>query len=290
MARMATIAARAEQLLGASVVATTPVAGGGLCTATRLRLSDGRSALMKTRAHPPSGFFTTEAAGLRWLADGGGVAVPPVYAVAHDCVILAWVEPGRPTAEAAERFGRGLAATHAAGAECFGAPRDGFIGGAPLVNRPAPTWAEFYATRRVLPYLKVASDRGQLTDEDAADIEKAVDRIPDMCGPLEPPARLHGDLWSGNVVWSTDGSAYVVDPAAHGGHRESDLATLALFGCPHLLRILEAYDEAAPLADGWQSRVPLHQLHPLLVHAVAHGGSYGARAGAAARAVLDGPK
>lgn len=285
---MATIAARAEHLLGAGVVATTPVAGGGLCTATRLRLSDGRSALMKTRAHPPSGFFATEAAGLRWLADAGGAALPQVYAVDDECIILAWIEPSRPTAEAGERLGRGLAATHAAGADCFGAPRDGFIGNAPLPNRPAPTWAEFYATRRVQPYLKIAGERGQLSEEDAADIEKAVERIPNVAGPLEPPARVHGDLWSGNVVWGTDGLAYVVDPAAHGGHRESDLAMLALFGCPHLLRILEAYDEAAPLAEGWQSRVPLHQLHPLLVRAAARGGSYGARAGAAARAVLDG--
>lgn len=285
---MATIAAHAEQLLGTSVVATTPVAGGGLCTATRLRLGDGRSALMKTRAHPPSGFFATEAAGLRWLGDAGGAAVPQVHAVDDDCIILAWVESGRPTAEAAERLGRGLAATHAAGADCFGAPRDGFIGTAPLPNRPAPTWAEFYATRRVVPYLKVAVERGQLSDEDAADIEKAVDAIPDIAGPLEPPARLHGDLWSGNVVWGSDGLGYVVDPAAHGGHRETDLAMLALFGCPHLLRILEAYDEAAPLADGWEARVPLHQLHPLLVHAAGRGGSYGARAGAAARAILEG--
>jgi len=284
---MATIAARAEQLLDTSVVATTPVPGGSLCTATRLRLSDGRSALMKTRPQAPPGFFATEAAGLRWLAEAQGAAVPQVHAVDDECIILAWVEAGRPTVEAAERLGRGLAATHAAGADSFGAPHDGFIGGVPLVNRPAPTWAEFYATRRVLPYLRFAADRGQLGEEDAADIEKLLDRIDAVSGPPEPPARLHGDLWSGNVVWGSDGQAHLVDPAAHGGHRESDLATLALFGSSHLLRILESYDEAAPLAEGWESRVPLHQLHALLVHAVVRGGSYGGRAGAAARAVLD---
>ena len=284
---MATIAARAEQLLGAAVVATTPVAGGSLCTATRLRLSDGRSAVMKTRPHPPDGFFASEAAGLRWLAEADGAPVPAVLAVDDDCIIVAWVESGRPTAEAAERFGRGLAAMHAAGADCFGAPRDGFIGAVPLANRPAPTWAEFYATRRILPYLTIASDRGQLAESDADDIQRVVDRIDEVSGPTEPPARLHGDLWSGNVVWGSDGLAYLIDPAAHGGHRETDLAMLALFGCPHLLRVLEAYEDTAPLADGWQSRVPLHQLHPLLVHAVLRGGSYGARAGAAARAVLD---
>ena len=93
----------------------------------------------------------------------------------------------------------------------------------------------------------------------------------------EPPARLHGDLWSGNVLWTAD-AAVLIDPAAHGGHREADLAMLALFGAPHLERVLAAYAEAAPLADGWRDRVLLHQVHPLLLHAVLFGGGYGAQA------------
>ena len=100
--------------------------------------------------------------------------------------------------------------------------------------------------------------------------------------PEEPPARLHGDLWTGNVLWGQDGRAWLVDPAAHGGHRETDLAMLALFGLPHLPRVLDAYDEAAPLAEGWQDRAGVHQLFPLLVHACLFGGGYGARAAAVA--------
>jgi fructosamine-3-kinase len=288
MARMGTIAARAEQLLGTSVVATTPVAGGSICTATRLRLSDGRSALMKTRPHAPAGFFTVEAHGLRWLSEAGGAAVPEVYAADEDCLVLAWIEPSRPTAEAAERLGRGLAETHAVGADAFGAESDGYIGIAPLPNGSAPSWVEFYATRRVLPYVKAARDRHHIDGDDAAAVEAVVDRLDEFAGPAEPPARLHGDLWSGNVVWGGDGRAWIVDPAAHGGHRETDLAMLSLFGAPHLQRLLDAYHEAAPLADGWRERVPLHQLHPLLVHAVMFGGGYGARAASAARSILDG--
>lgn len=283
---MGTIAARAEALLATPVVSTTPVAGGSICTSTRLRLSDGRSAVMKTRPHAPDDFFTVEAEGLTWLRDADGVRVPDVLAAHEDCLIVEWVEPGRPSVESAERFARGLAATHRAGAAAFGADRDGYIGLAPLPNRAAETWPEFYALRRVMPYVKVAVDRKAMTVDDARTIENVMRRLDEFAGPEEPPARLHGDLWSGNVVWGADGHTYVIDPAAHGGHRETDLAMLALFGVPFLDRVVEAYDEAAPLADGWRDRVGLHQVHPLLVHAVLFGGGYGARAVAAAASIL----
>jgi fructosamine-3-kinase len=280
---MGTIAGRAEALLGTAVVATTPVAGGDICTSTRLRLSGGDSALMKTRPNAPDDFFPVEARGLRWLGEASGVEVPDVLAAEPDCLILSWVEAGRPTPEAAEQLGRRLAATHRAGAPTFGADRDGYIGTLPLPNRSAPTWPEFFATRRILPYLKLARDRGAVTPDDTGDIEAVVRRITDLAGPSEPPARLHGDLWSGNVLWGQDGRTWLVDPAAYAGHRETDLAMLALFGLPQLQRVLDAYTEEAPLADGWEDRVGLHQLFPLLVHACLFGGGYGARAGEVAR-------
>lgn len=288
MARMSSTAARAEALIGHGVVATTSVAGGDICTTTRLRLTDGRSAVIKTRPNPPAGFFQAEAAGLDWLAAAKGVRVPEVLAVADDCIVLDWIEHAKPSGDLAERFGRDLATTHAAGAEQFGSDTDGFVGLAPLPNRPLPTWPEFYASRRVMPYVRAATDRKALTIEQANTIEQAMRKIHDFVGDDEPPARIHGDLWSGNVVWGSDGDLWLIDPAAHGGHRETDLAMMALFGLPHLERIIASYDEAAPLADEWRSRVPLHQLHPLLVHAVLFGGSYGARAASAAQQLLNG--
>ncbi|MCD4523898.1 fructosamine kinase family protein [Nocardioides sp. cx-173] len=277
MTRQPLVARLAEDLLGSSVVATAPVAGGDICTATKLRLSDGTTALMKTLSHAPEAFFETEAAGLRWIADAGGVGVPEVLAVDAECLILRWVESGRNSIESAAAFGRALATTHAAGAAAYGAEADGFIGRLPLPNRATPTWAEFYAVRRVLPYLKLARDRGAVTDADAAAVEAVVGRLPALL-PEEPPARLHGDLWNGNVLWGQDGQVWVIDPAAYGGHREVDLAMLSLFGLPHLPRVLDAYDEATPLADGWEDRLGLHQLFPLLVHACLFGGGYGTRA------------
>lgn len=112
-----------------------------------------------------------------------------------------------------------------------------------------------------------------------------------LCARLEagefddaaPPARIHGDLWGGNVLYDAAG-AVLIDPAAHGGHRITDLAMLALFGTAYLERVLSAYAEASNrLPDGWRDLIPLHQVHPLLVHTILFGGGYGAQALGVAR-------
>ena len=292
MARSSVIASRVESLLGTPVVATTPVTGGDICTATRARLSDGTSVFVKTRSGAPEDFFTCEAEGLAAIGRAHPGLVPEVIAVAADCLILPWIEPGRPDTEAATSLGADLARMHAFGADAFGGPRDGWIGTLRLTNvagRDDDTWARFYARRRVAPYADLARDRGRLDPDDHAALMRLVERLEagdDLAGPAEPPALLHGDLWSGNVVWRSGQSPLLVDPAAHAGHRETDLALMALFGTPHLTAVLDAYDEAAPLAEDWERRVPLHQVFPLLAHAVMFGGGYGSRAADAARKML----
>ncbi|MDT0203409.1 fructosamine kinase family protein [Nocardioides sp. AE5] len=283
MTRNTTVARKAEELLSIPVVATSPVAGGDISTATRLKLSDGRSVLMKTHTNPPADFFAAEARGLRWLAEVGddGVRVPEVLGVDAECLVIPWIEPGKQTPDAALDFGRRLAATHASAPDGFGGASDGFIGRLPMRNTPKASWPEFYATQRVLPYLKLARDRDAISAEDTSVVEGIIGKLTTLL-PEEPAARLHGDLWNGNVLWGSDGACHVIDPAAYGGHREVDIAMLALFGMPHLQRALEAYDEAAPLADGWEDRLGIHQLFPLLVHACMFGGGYGARAAAVA--------
>lgn len=254
---------------------------------------------VKRRPDAPPGFFEAEAAGLRWLGEAtahGGVPVVRPLEVHADRIVLPRLATTGPDAAAAETFGRRLAATHAAGAAGFGAPPDGFpadgwIGDAPLphavdaATRPT-TWGPFYAAYRLQPYARAAYDAGALSPSGRRAVDAVCDRLAaddeELTGPPEPPARLHGDLWSGNVVWTPDG-AVLVDPAAHGGHRETDLAMLELFGLRGIDRVLAGYDEAAPLADGRSGRVGLHQLHPLLVHAVLFGAGYGAQAEAIAR-------
>ncbi|MGZ6825963.1 MAG: fructosamine kinase family protein [Mycobacteriales bacterium] len=242
----------------------------------------------KRRADAPLGVFVAEAAGLDWIRVEGGPPVPQVLEVTATSLRMERVEVTAPTAAVADDFGHRLAVLHAAGAGDFGAPWTGFIGPVddllPMDNAPSPTWADHFRDRRVLPALKLAVSRQAVTGADAAAVTAVLDRLEDLV-PVEPCARLHGDLWSGNVLWA-DKAAWLVDPAAHGGHRETDLAMLSLFGLPFLDRVLAAYDETAPLADGWRERAAVHQLWPLLVHAVLFGGDYGARAGAAARSVL----
>ncbi|GAA3566386.1 fructosamine kinase family protein [Nonomuraea rosea] len=241
----------------------------------RAVLDDGREVFAKIAVDSEvfasevssSGAFSAEAAGLRWL--GEAIAVPEVIEAGPDRLVLSWVAEEAPGAVAAERFGRSLARLHRAGAGSFGAPWPGFIAELPMDNSPVAGWPEFYGSRRVLPFLRQA----RLPARDVAVVERAVERFAEVAGPPEPPARIHGDLWSGNVLWS-GGSGVLIDPAAHGGHRETDLAMLALFGLPYLDRVLGAYQEEWPLAEGWRRRVPLHQLHPLLVHVVLYGGGY----------------
>lgn len=268
-------------LLGAAVRRSAPLGGD----ATRVELADGRTVVVK---EGPAA--AAEAAGLRWLAVPGGPPVPEVLEVDGARLVTTHVPGGRPGADAAAVFGRRLAVLHAAGAPAFGAgppgePEEAWIGRAPMRNVPAADWAPWYAEHRVASYLRTARDTGALTAEEAAVVERVCAELPALAGPPEPAARLHGDLWSGNVLWAPEG-AWLIDPAAHGGHRETDLGMLALFGCPHLDAVLGAYAEAAPLADGWRARVPLHQLFPLLVHVVLFGGGYAGQAVAAARAAL----
>lgn len=247
----------------------------------------------KRRSDSPVGFFEAEAAGLRWLAAASGARVVRVLAVEAGRIDLEALDEVRPAAEHARAFGAALAATHDAGASAFGAPPDGwdgptFIGAQPLTTRREgwPAWGAFVAAQRVLPYARLALARGSLGGEELGVVEAACERL--ASGELddgEAPARIHGDLWSGNLLWTLAG-AVLIDPAASGGHRETDLAMLALFGCPHLHSVIEGYSSAHPLRPGREARVPMHQLHPLAVHAASHGPSYAGPLVAAARATL----
>jgi len=269
-------------LAGLSVTLVSRVSGGDICESWRGADRHGRPVFVKTLRNAPAGFFTAEARGREFLAVPGGPPLPEILAVTEDALVVSWIEEDRPNPRAAREFGRRLARMHASAPPYFGAAEPGFIGTLPLPNEPTASWPEFYAKCRLRPFLQALPRRQRDVVEEVCDV---IDRL---AGPTEPPARIHGDLWSGNLVWAADGRVWLVDTAAaHGGHRETDLAMLALFGTPYFDDILAGYHEVAPLDPGWRRRLPLHQLHPLLVHATLFGGGYAERAVAAARTALE---
>jgi fructosamine-3-kinase len=267
--------------LGVEVRSMRQVRGGDVAEAYRVELDDGRSVFAKTHRRAPPGFFTTEAAGLEWLRAPGVVPIPAVLGVSDggpgpedpNHLVLEWIEEGSARAGTEADLGRGLAALHAAGAPCFGREDRRSTGSRGLPNEPCTTWAEFYATQRLLPLARLAREAGALHEPTVADLERVASRLDGIGGAPEPPARLHGDLWGGNRLVDSVGRSWLIDPAAHGGHREFDLAMMRLFG-GFGAACFAAYEEQAPLAEGWEERVALHQIAPLVVHAIKFGGGY----------------
>jgi fructosamine-3-kinase len=262
--------------LGTAVRSGRAVSGGDINQAEELTLADGRVVFAKTNRHADPAMFPAEARGLAWLAEAGALRVPRVLAVSGEepsFLVLERIVPARRQPGFDEALGRGLAALHRFGAGQFGLDHDNFIGRLPQSNQPAPTWAQFYRARRIEPQLRRAADQGLASARMLRGGERLLAAMEELVGPPEPPARLHGDLWGGNLLVDETGAPCLIDPAVHGGHRELDLGMMRLFG-GFGARVFDAYDEAYPLAPGHEERVPLYQLYFLLVHVNLFGGSY----------------
>jgi len=276
-----------QNALGVEIRSLSAVGGGDFARAYCASLSDNtqiddkgigvKQIFVKTHQNPPPHFFTTEAAGLAWLRDSGCVNVPKVLAVSDEPPFLAmeWINLGGERADTETLFGQELARLHSADFSCFGRPDGRTTGSQAVPNQACDSWQEFYATRRLLPLAKMAKDKKALPHRCIGKIEKLSAKLDEFGAADERACLLHGDLWAGNRVVDTDGRSWLIDPAAHGGHREFDLAMMRLFG-GYGRACFDAYQEMSPLQDGWQHRVALHQLAPLIVHAIKFGGSYAA--------------
>ena len=262
------------------IVSQLPLRGGDVAEAFRLTLASGRVVFAKTHRNPPPHFFSTEAAGLRWLREADALPVPDVLHVSDEppMLVLEWIDEGGAASDEAG-FGRALAALHQAGAPCFGREDRRTTGSRGLPNEPCETWTEFFATQRLEPIARLIAH-----DTFAPRLRAVAARMEELAGPPEPPSRLHGDLWAGNRIVDRDGRSWLIDPACFGGHREFDLAMMRLFG-GFGEAAFAAYAEVHPLSAGWEDRVLLHQLAPIGIHAIKFGGGYVGALDRALRAV-----
>lgn len=266
---------QAEKDLGSRLEKLDRVGGGDFAESYSAVLESGATVFIKTHSSPPPNHFSTEAAGLSWLRDAAAVPVPEVLGVNDDPPYLAieWIDEGRGNRQTEERFGTALAGLHQNFESCFGREDSRSTGSLGLPNEPCCDWATFYATQRLLPLVRIAQDRSALPKDCLQRIEGLTAILPELVDNNETASRLHGDLWAGNRLIDRHGVSWLIDPAAHGGHREFDLAMMRLFG-GFGEDAFRAYHETYPLASGWETRVLLHQLAPLIVHAIKFGGHY----------------
>lgn len=265
----------AEAELGEPIGELVTISGGDFAVSYSGTLLCGREIFIKTHSNPPPGFFVTEATGLQWLRDTETVNIPRVLAVADSPPYLAmeWVRQGAGKSDTEQQLGWQLAEMHSRSQTMFGRSDCATTGSLAVPNAPCERWSVFYSTQRLLPLMEIAAGRQTLSIADLKAVEKIAGSLETCDVPAEPPALLHGDLWAGNRLVDERGRSWLIDPASHCGHREFDLGMMALFG-GFAEDCFAAYHERYPLVAGWQERLPLHQLAPLLVHAIKFGGSY----------------
>lgn len=253
-----------------------PVHGGDINKAFRITTSSGIFFLKYNDARQYPGMLEQEAAGLHLLRQSDTVSIPAVIqsgvAANYQYLLLEWLQCVPHTPIFWERLGRQLAELHRCTAPAYGGVAPNYIGSLPQNNPSCTDWGKFYAHFRIAPLVQQLVQNGVLDKSAAAAAERLCSRI-NTYFPPEPPALLHGDLWSGNILCVNAAQPVLIDPAVYYGHREMDLGMTLLFG-GFDPRFYAAYEEAYPLESGWKKRLWLTQLYPLLVHAVLFGGHY----------------
>jgi fructosamine-3-kinase len=262
-----------EAQLGVQIAHASPISGGCINEAFRCHLRDGREFFVKYQHGAPHALFSLEAEGLAWLAEAQALPVPNVLCHGPEFLVLEHIPPGEQARDFDEQLGRGLAQLHAFQAPFFGWQTNNYLATIQQNNSQEKHWTAFYCDRRLRPLLERCIQMGHVPPNWNRRFDTLFGRMDEFAGPPEPPARLHGDLWSGNVHTNRAGAPVLIDPAVYGGHREVDLAMLELFGSPSAA-FYAAYDEVYPRSVGQAQRVSLYQLYPLLAHIVLFGSSY----------------
>ena len=262
--------ARHEQPV--SIINTNSLGGGCINNAVKVETNIGDLFIKWNQAKKYPGMFESEAQGLQLLISAGEIHIPEV--VAHDEIhdtaflILEFVEPERTAADFWEDFGCSLAKLHKHTNELFGLDHDNYIGSLPQSNKQHDNWIDFFIQERLEPQIRKAGISGHLSKK-----FNGLFNVLDEIFPHEPPALLHGDLWSGNYMTAPNGKACVFDPAVYYGHREMDIAMTRLFG-GFSKHFYDAYNAEHPLESGWENRLDICNIYPLMVHVNLFGGGY----------------
>ncbi len=258
------------------IKSASPVSGGDISSAFMLTANRERYFMKVNSQSAYPLMFERESEGLAAIRQSQTVAVPRVilHGVFEDnaFLVLAWVETGSKSSKALAVLGQQLAAMHCCTASHYGFEHDNYMGSLPQRNTKHINWADFFINERLQPMVQIAIDRNQLTTRQASLFDSLYARLPQLFDE-EQPALLHGDLWGGNYLVDTESKPYLIDPAVSYGHREFDLAMTTLFG-GFSFDFYAAYQEAYPLAPGWQQRTALWNLYPLLLHLNLFGSSY----------------
>lgn len=274
-----------ERRTGFRIRSIGPASGGSISEAQLIQASNGDTFFLKYHESAPEGLYAAEAEGLKTLGSIVAVRVPKVHSfderrdhATPAYILLEYLPRGDTGTRAQEQLGRSLAKLHSTRGIYFGYGSDNFIGLSPQINYPMlqadeSSFADFFLTYRILPQRAAAEKIGWFTDDFADLLCRAESRMYTLLSENnELPSLLHGDLWSGNVWWSTSGPA-LIDPAVYYGSREADLAMMELFGTPSKI-FWRAYEEVLPLADGYAERRDILNLYHLFNHANLFGGAY----------------
>lgn len=248
-----------------------PLGGGSINQAFRVWLTNDECVFFKFHGHPPDAFFESEGAGLRALSATGTVRIPEVIAHSENGLLLEWLS-GVPGGDFDRQFGEQLAAMHATPASSFGFDRNNYCGLTPQSNPQMQDGYRFFGEARLRFQGKLALERGHLKAQDMVQLEILIDRLPELV-PEQPPSLIHGDLWSGNVHCGPEGEPVLVDPAAHCGWAEAELAMTTLFG-RQSSAFYEAYQYWRGIDNSWESRAAIYNLYHLLNHLNLFGGGY----------------
>jgi len=258
------------------ITAASSVSGGSINDAYKISAAGSDYFVKLNSVGKFPGMFEAECKGLELLANNSEIRIPAVImnglAAEQAFLVLEYLVPGVNSDCSFETFGRLLAAMHRHRNEHFGLGHDNYIGSLKQTNSFHASWPEFFIQERLLKQLQPAYDQRKISRSLLGSFERLFVKM-DNLFPPEKPALLHGDLWSGNFMTGADGNPCMYDPAVYYGHREMDIAMTRLFG-GFPAAFYRSYNEAFPMEKGWEQRMELCNLYPLLVHVNLFGGGY----------------